>query len=70
MLYSRSGNIKINKLFKGALRRVYDDYNSKFEELLTKDGSFTIPPKNSDIGNRNVQNSPWIFTSIFSGFVS
>ena len=42
MLCSRSANNKINKLHERALRIVYDDYNSKFEELLTKDGSFTI----------------------------
>ena len=38
MLCSRSANNKIIKLHKGALRIVYDDYNSKLEEHLTKDG--------------------------------
>ena len=42
MLGTRSANSKINKLHEIALRIVYDDYNSKFEELLTKDSSFTI----------------------------
>ena len=42
MLCSRSANNKINKLHERALRIVYYDYNSKFEEFLTKDGSFTI----------------------------
>ena len=46
MFCSRSSNNKINKLHERALRIVYDDYNSKFEELLTKDGSFTIHHKN------------------------
>ena len=45
MFCSRSANNKINKLHKRALRIVYDDYNSKFEELLTKDGSFTTRHK-------------------------
>ena len=36
MFCSRSSNNKINKLHERALRIVYDDYNSKFEELLTK----------------------------------
>ena len=46
MFCSRSSNNKINKLHERALRIVYDDYNSKFEELLTKDGSSTIQHKN------------------------
>ena len=45
MFCSRSSNSKISKLHERALI-VYDDYNSKFEELLTKDGSFTIHHKN------------------------
>ena len=46
MFCSRSSNNKISKLHERALRIVYDDYNSKFEELLTKDGLFTIHDKN------------------------
>ena len=46
MFCSRNANNKINKLHERALRIVYDDYNSKFEELLTKDGSFTIHQQN------------------------
>ena len=42
MFWTRSANNKINKLHERALRTVYNDYNSKFEELLTKDSSFTI----------------------------
>ena len=45
MFYSRTNNNKVNKLHKRALSIVYDDYNSKFEELLTKDGSFTLHHK-------------------------
>ena len=46
MFCSRSSNNKISKLHERALRIVYDDYNSKFEELLTKESSFTIHHKN------------------------
>ena len=45
MFCSRSANSKISKLHESPLRIVYGDYNSKFEELLTKDGSFTIRHK-------------------------
>ena len=41
MFYSRTANNKINKLHERALRLVYDDYVSTFEELLEKDNSFT-----------------------------
>ena len=33
---------RINKLHERALRLVYRDYESTFEDLLTKDGSFTV----------------------------
>ena len=42
MFCTISTNSKINKLYERALRIPYDIYNSKFEELLSKDGSFTI----------------------------
>ena len=42
MFYSRTTNNKINKLHERALRPVYDDYVSAFEELLEKDNSFTV----------------------------
>ena len=42
MFCSRTANKKTIKLHERALRIVYHDNNSKFEELLTKDGSFTI----------------------------
>ena len=44
-----------NKFHERALKIVYDDYNSKFEELLTKAGSFTIRHQNIQaFGNKNV----------------
>ena len=42
MFCSSISNNKINMLHERDLRIVYDDYNSKFEQLLTKDVSFTI----------------------------
>ena len=42
MFYSKTTNNKINKLHERALRLVYDDYVSTFEELLEKDNSFNI----------------------------
>ena len=42
MFCSSTANNKINMLHERALRIVYDDYNSKFEQLLTKDVSFAI----------------------------
>ena len=41
MFYSRKTNDRINKLHERALSLVYYDYESTFEDLLTKDGSFT-----------------------------
>ena len=46
MFCSRSVNKKIYKLHERALTIIYDDYNSEFEELLTKDGSFSIHNQN------------------------
>ena len=42
MFYRRSTSIKINHLHERALTLIYDDYELTFEELLEKDGSFTI----------------------------
>ena len=42
MFHSRTLNHKINRIHERALRTVYSDYNSSFNELLDKDGSFTI----------------------------
>ena len=46
MIHSRNLNNKINKIHERALRIVYEDYNSKFEELLKRDNSVTIHQKN------------------------
>ena len=42
MFYIRKANDRINKLHERALRLVYSDHESTYEELLTKDGSFTV----------------------------
>ena len=46
MCHSRKMNNKINKIQERALRIMYDDANSMYEELLKKDGSVTIHEKN------------------------
>ena len=46
MFHSRTLNNKINTLHEQALRLVYQDNNLTFEELLHKDGSFTIHQRN------------------------
>ena len=45
MLHSR--NNKINSIHKRALRTVYPDYKSSFNDLLDTDVSFTIHQKNT-----------------------
>ena len=46
MCHSRSLNKKINKLHERALRLVYDDRQSTFEDLLNIDKSVTIHHRN------------------------
>ena len=46
MFHSRTLNNKINRIQDRALRTVYSDYNSSFNKLLDKDGSFTIHQRN------------------------
>ena len=46
MLHSRKLNNKINRFHETALRTEYSGYNSSFNELLDKDGSFTIHQRN------------------------
>ena len=42
MFQNRKLNNHIDRIHEGALRIVYQDHNSTFEELLAKDGSFKI----------------------------
>jgi ribonuclease P/MRP protein subunit RPP40 len=46
IFHSRKLNSRINKLHERALRLVYQDENSTFEELLKKDESFTVHERN------------------------
>ena len=42
MFYSKNANRRTNHLGERALRKVYDDCELTFEELLEKDGSCAI----------------------------
>ena len=42
MFQSRCLNSKINKVHKKALRTVYSDYKSTFQELVDKEASFSV----------------------------
>ena len=46
MFHCRQTNYKINRLQDRALRLIYNDHISSFEELLSKDGTFTIHEQN------------------------
>ena len=46
MFHSRSSNHKINRLHERSLRLVYNDFDSSFNDLLKKDGSFNIHHQN------------------------
>ena len=46
MFHSRTLNNQINRIQQRALRIVYNDKNSSFNELLLKDGSFTVHERN------------------------
>ena len=46
MFHSRKLNHRINRIHKRALRIVYNDNESSFNELLNKDESFTIHERN------------------------
>ena len=46
MFHGCKTNYKINRLQEQALRLIYNDYISSFEELLSKDGTFTIHEQN------------------------
>ena len=49
MFCSKFANNEINRTNKRALRVLYEDYDSSFEQLLEKDGSITVHQKNLQI---------------------
>ena len=49
MFCSKFANKEINRTNKRALRVLYEDYDSSFEQLLEKDGSITVHQKNLQI---------------------
>ena len=46
MFHGRKTNYKINRLQERGLRLIYNDHISGFEELLSKDGTFTSHEQN------------------------
>ena len=46
MFCGRTLNRQINRLHERALRIAYEDYESSFEQLLSKDGSVMIHQRN------------------------
>ena len=46
MFHSRNLNNRINHIHERALRLIYKDYTSSFDELLFKDNSFRIHYRN------------------------
>ena len=46
MFHNRTMNRRINTIHERALRIAYKDYESSFEQLLTKDNSFRIDDRN------------------------
>ena len=46
MFHSRGLNNRINNIHERTIRIVYKDYTTPFDELLRKDGSFTIHERN------------------------
>ena len=70
MLHKRELNHKINRLHERCLKMIYNDRESSFQELLDRDGSFSIHEQNIQklcIEMYKVVNglSPSIFTNLF-----
>ena len=63
MLYSRRNNSIVSNLYERCLRLIYNDKNSSYEELLTKDGSVSIH-------HRNIQALATEFYKIKNGILS
>ena len=71
MMHNRALDNKINHIHKRALRIVYDDYSSSFEDLLNKDKSVTIHQRDLqqlaiEIFKVKIGIAPIIINGIFS----
>ena len=62
MFHSRTMNNKMNRILEKALRLVYSNYSSNYDELLKKGGSFSIH-------ERNIQTLAIEYTSFFMAFL-
>ena len=62
MFHSRTMNNKMNHILEKALRLVYSNYSSNYDELLKKGGSFSIH-------ERNIQTLAIEYTSFFMVFL-
>ena len=71
MLHSRRTNNKINRLQERALRIVYDDDVSTFDQLLAMGKSFCIHHQNIQrLLIENLQGSSWYFWEQFERIIS
>ena len=50
MFCSKSANKEVNRTNKRALRVLFEDYDSSFQQLLEKDGSVTVHQRNEQNG--------------------
>ena len=71
MIHSRGLNNKINHIHDRALRIVYNDYSSRFEDLLNKDKSVTIHQRNLqqlaiEIFKVKIEIAPIIMNELFT----
>ena len=62
MFHSRTMNNKMNRILEKALRLVYSNYSSNYDDLLKKGGSFSIH-------ERNIQTLAIEYTSFFMVFL-
>ena len=62
MFHSRTMNNKMNRILEKALRLVYSNYSSNYDELLKKGGSFSIH-------ERDIQTLAIEYTSFFMVFL-
>ena len=70
LFYSRTLNIKINLLHYRALKFVYQDFSSSFQELLTKDNSVSVHHRNLqylaiELNKIKSGNAPFLLSEIF-----